>query len=80
MEEIDRICGEFRGRGISRSYVIQGGREVRVLVNPQKVDDHSAARLSADVAARIEDECVYPGQIKVTVIRDTQSSSVARSR
>lgn len=80
VEEIDRICGEFRGRGISRSYVIQGGREVRVLVNPQRVDDHSAARLSADVAARIEDECVYPGQIKVTVIRDTQSSSVARSR
>ena len=80
VEEIGRICDEFRGRGISQSYVIQGGREVRVVVNPQRVDDQAAARLSTDVANRIEDECVYPGQIKVTVIRDTQSSSVARSR
>ena len=80
VEEIGRICDEFRGRGISQSYVIQGGREVRVVVNPQRVDDQAAARLSTDVASRIEDECIYPGQIKVTVIRDTQSSSVARSR
>ncbi len=80
VDEIGRICDEFRSRGISQSYVIQGGREVRVVVNPQRVDDQAAARLSTDVANRIEDECVYPGQIKVTVIRDTQSSSVARSR
>ena len=80
VDEITRICDEFRGRGISQSYVIQGGREVRVVVNPQRVDDLSAARLSTDVANRIEEECVYPGQIKVTVIRDTQASSVARSR
>lgn len=80
VDDIGRICDEFRGRGISQSYVIQGGREVRVVVNPQRVDDVTAARLSSDVASRIEEECVYPGQIKVTVIRDTQTSSVARSR
>ena len=80
VEDIGRICDEFRNRGINQSYVIQGGREVRVLVNSKRVDDLSAARLSSDVASRIEEECVYPGQIKVTVIRDTQTSCVARSR
>ncbi len=59
---------------------LSGGREVRVVVNPQRVDDQAAVRLSNDVASRIEEECIYPGQIKVTVLRDTQSSSVARSR
>ena len=49
------------------------GREVRVVVNPQRVDDQAAA-LGTDVTNRIEDECVYPGQIKVALIRDTQSS------
>ena len=68
----------FKGRGIQRCYVIQGGREVRVEANPRKVDDHAAARLSSDIAMTIEEECVYPGQIKVIVMREIVASSTAR--
>ena len=78
VDDIEKICGEFRGRGLKRSYVIQGGREVRIHVDPHRVDDLAAVRLAGDVAGRIEEECVYPGQIKVTILRETTSSSMAR--
>jgi len=79
VDDIEKICGEFRGRGLKRSYVIQGGREVRIHVDPHRVDDHAAVRLAGEVAGRIEEECVYPGQIKVTILRETTSSSMARN-
>jgi ribonuclease Y len=75
VEQVEAICADFRG--IRQSYVIQGGREVRILVDPRQVDDLAAARMSEDVAHRIEDECIYPGQIKVTVIREIRSQAVA---
>ena len=52
--------------------------EVRIHVDPHRVDDLAAVRLAGDVAGRIEEECVYPGQIKVTILRETTSSSMAR--
>ena len=60
VDEIGQICADFRKRGVSNYYVIQGGREVRVVVDPKRVDDAASARLSNDVAQRIEEECVYP--------------------
>lgn len=78
VDQIDAICEEFRARGMRNAYVISGGREVRVHVDPRRVDDLSAMRLSTEIAHRIEDDLVYPGQIKVMVIRETTSSAVAR--
>jgi ribonuclease Y len=76
--ELERICGTYRE--VDKAFVIQGGREVRIVVDPHRVDDMGALELSGDVAARIEEECVYPGQIKVTVMREIRSSVVARCR
>lgn len=78
VEEVQGICEDFKPRGIRNTYVISGGREVRVLVDPRRVDDLAAARLATDIAYRIEDECIYPGQIKVMVIRETQATATAR--
>jgi ribonuclease Y len=76
VEDLERICADFGG--VDKAYVIQGGREVRVVVDPHRIDDLGAARLSFDLARRIEDEMTYPGQIKVTVIRSTRVSAVVR--
>jgi ribonucrease Y len=64
--------------GVERSYAVQAGREVRLIVRPQDVDDVAAARLASEVAAKIEQELEYPGQIKVTVIRETRVQQVAK--
>lgn len=76
VEDFERICSEYRE--IEAAYVIQGGREVRVLVDPRKLDDIGAAELSMEIAERIESEVTYPGQVKVTVLRETRASAVAR--
>jgi len=78
VEEIEGICAQFNSRGVKRAYVIQGGREVRLEVSPRRVDDQAAVRLAGDVAKRIEEECIYPGQIKVTVLRETLANATAR--
>jgi ribonuclease Y len=64
--------------GVERSYALQAGREVRLVVRPEQIDDLAAARLASEVARRIEAEMEYPGQIKVTVIRETRASDVAK--
>jgi len=64
--------------GVSKSYAIQAGREVRVMVESDKVDDGKAQTLSADIATKIEAEMTYPGQIKVVVIRESRSTAVAK--
>ncbi|MEE2786299.1 MAG: HD domain-containing protein [Myxococcota bacterium] len=79
VDDIEAICASLCNRGVQRYYVIQGGREVRVEVDPRRVDDEGAARLSADVARTIEEGLVYPGQIKVTVLRETSAHSMARA-
>jgi ribonuclease Y len=65
-------------RGVAKTYAIQAGREVRVIVEPDKVDDNLAEQLSRDIAAKIQEEMEYPGQIKVTVIREVRSVAYAK--
>ena len=64
--------------GVTKSYAIQAGRELRVIVGAEEVSDDQAARLSTDIAQRIQDEMTYPGQVKITVIRETRSVAFAK--
>ena len=65
-------------RGVDKAYAIQAGREIRVMVQPSQVDDRIAAKLAYDFSKQIESDLEYPGQIKVTVIRESRVSEVAR--
>ncbi|MFP6664210.1 MAG: ribonuclease Y [Deltaproteobacteria bacterium] len=76
LEELEKISSSYEG--VTRSFAVQAGREVRIFVEPRKVDDDRAAQLAREIARRVEDELTYPGQIKVTVIRESRSSDVAR--
>jgi ribonuclease Y len=76
VEDLERISSDFKS--VKKAYVIQGGRELRIVVDPAQVTDIEAVQLSNAVAERIEDECVYPGQIKVCVVRETRRVAVAR--
>lgn len=64
--------------GVQKTYAIQAGRELRVIVGADKVDDKSVETLSFDIAKKIQDEMTYPGQVKITVIRETRSVSYAK--
>ena len=76
LEEIEKITKSFDG--VESSYAIQAGREVRVLVHPEKVDDLTCAKIARGIRERIENELTYPGQIKVTVIRELRTSELAK--
>lgn len=65
-------------KGVTKTYAIQAGRELRVIVSAEEISDEEAARLSSDIAQRIQDEMTYPGQVKITVIRETRSVSIAK--
>ncbi|WP_119068020.1 ribonuclease Y [Rubrobacter indicoceani] len=65
-------------RGVDKAYAIQAGREIRVMVQPSEVDDRIAAKLALDISRQIETDLEYPGQIKVTVIRESRVSEVAK--
>ena len=64
--------------GVTKSYAIQAGRELRVIVGAEEVSDSQAANLSTEIAQRIQDEMTYPGQVKITVIRETRSVAIAK--
>ncbi|MCF0165546.1 MAG: ribonuclease Y [Bacteroidales bacterium] len=64
--------------GVTKTYAIQAGRELRVIVGADQVDDKTCESLSADIAKKIQDEMVYPGQVKITVIRETRSVAFAK--
>ena len=64
--------------GVAKAYAIQAGREVRVIVECDQMDDLASAILASDLATKIEGEMEYPGQIKVTVIRETRSVDYAK--
>ncbi len=74
--DLERIAESFDG--IEKSYAIQAGRELRIFVTPHQVDDLTAMKLARDVAKKVESEMKYPGEIKVTVIRETRAIEYAR--
>jgi ribonuclease Y len=76
LEELEKLSRSFRG--VEKAFAIQAGREVRVIVENAKVTDEEALLLSKDIAAKIEKELTYPGQIKVTVIRETRAVEYAK--
>lgn len=76
LEDLERISLSFHG--VEKCYAIQAGREIRVIVSNDKVNDDQASMLCRDIARRIEEELTYPGQIRVTVIRETRATEVAR--
>lgn len=65
-------------KGVSQSYAIQAGREVRIIVKPEEIDDLASTRLARDIAKKIEETMQYPGQIRVTVIRETRATEYAK--
>ena len=64
--------------GVIKTYAIQAGRELRVIVGADKIDDKDTEKLSYDIAKKIQDEMTYPGQVKITVIRETRAVSYAK--
>jgi len=76
LTDLEKLASEFKG--VERVFAIQAGREVRVVVTPEAVDDTAAALLTDEIARKIERELQYPGQIKVVVIRETRAVGVAR--
>jgi ribonuclease Y len=65
-------------KGVSQTYALQAGREVRIFVKPEDIDDLASNRLARDIAKQIEETMQYPGQIKVTVIRETRAIDWAK--
>lgn len=76
LEELEGIANSFPG--VDRTYAIQAGREVRILVKPEEIDDLTALKLSKDIAKKIETDLQYPGTIKVNVIRETRAIEFAK--
>ena len=76
LEDLESIANSFSG--VAKSYVIQAGREIRAIVQSQKISDEDSVVLSKDIAKKIENTMQYPGQIKVTVIRETRATEFAK--
>ncbi|MEJ2557668.1 MAG: ribonuclease Y [Anaerolineae bacterium] len=76
IKALEDVANSFEG--VEESYAIQAGRELRIIVKPEEIDDYSAINLSKDIARRVEESLDYPGQIKVTVIRETRAVDYAK--
>jgi len=76
LEDLQAIADSFPG--VERSFAVQAGREVRILVRPEEIDDLASMRLARDIVKKIEESLTYPGQIKVTVIRETRAVEYAK--
>ena len=76
LEQLEGIADSFKG--VSKAFALQAGREIRIMVESEEISDEDAVWLSKDIAKRIENELEYPGQIKVTVIRETRAIDYAR--
>ncbi|MDD3381950.1 MAG: ribonuclease Y [Bacilli bacterium] len=76
LNQLEEICNEFKG--VDKSYALQAGREIRILVKPEMINDVEAYKLARDIRLKIESNLSYPGTIKVTVIRETRAHEVAK--
>ena len=76
LEKLEDMAKSFKG--VDRVYAIQAGREIRIVVKPNKVDDVASHKIARDIRKKIEDELTYPGHIKVTVIRELRASEIAK--
>jgi len=76
LEELERIVNEFKG--VEKSYAVQAGREIRIMVQHELISDDEASRMAREIARKIENEMTYPGQIKVTVIREMRAVDYAK--
>jgi ribonucrease Y len=76
LQELERLAGAFEG--VEKAYALQAGREIRIFVHPENVSDFEAKNLARNIAINIEQELRYPGQIKVTIIRETRVTDYAR--
>ena len=76
LERLEKIANSFEG--IGKSYAIQAGREIRIMAQPEKISDAEAVNLAHEISKKIEKELSYPGQIKVTLIRETRAVDYAK--
>ncbi|HLE40174.1 MAG TPA: ribonuclease Y, partial [Nitrospirota bacterium] len=76
LEKLEEVANSFKG--VEKSYAIQAGREIRIIVKPEDLSDAHASQLSRDIAKKIELELSYPGQIKVTVVRESRYVEYAK--
>ncbi len=76
LEKLEEICNSYNG--VEKSFAIQAGREIRIMVKPEQVNDDNMKVLARDIAKRIEDEMEYPGQIKVNMIRESRAIDYAK--
>jgi ribonuclease Y len=76
LQQLEEIATSFDG--VTKTFAIQAGREVRVIIEPERIDDLRADQLANDIAGRIESEMEYPGQIRVTVVRERRSTAIAK--
>ncbi|HZP81042.1 MAG TPA: ribonuclease Y, partial [Chthonomonadaceae bacterium] len=76
VKKLEEIGDGFQG--VEKTFAVQAGREVRILVKPEQIDDFAALKLARDIARRIEEEMEFPGQIKVTVIREMRAVDFAK--
>ena len=76
LEKLEEIADSFKG--VEKSFAIQAGRELRIMVIPEDINDEGLPLLAREVAKKIEDELEYPGQIKVSLIRETRATDYAK--
>ena len=76
LEKLEEIANSFPG--VEKCFAIQAGREIRIIVKPDQVSEDASILLAKDIAKRIEDDMVYPGQIKVNVVRETRTVEYAK--
>ena len=76
LEQLEEVASSFEG--VAKSFAIQAGREVRIIVEPDKVNDDGLVVLSKDISKKVEEELTYPGQIKVMVIRESRAIEYAK--